>query len=447
MIAHRVFLVLSLIVSLVVAADSYTSIYCNASSSCPEDLPCCSQYGVCGTGMNCLGGCNPHFSYEKDACMPMPVCQNFTTDFKQGTDVAKDINEYLGNPDDTDWVYSGYIADYEDSLILAMPNQSGGTVLSSTRYVWYGKVSATLKTSHLAGVVTAFILFSNSQDEIDYEFVGSELEVAETNYYYQAILNYTNSLNANISDTFENYHTFEVDWTPEQLTWSIDGESYRTLKREDTYNSTTNKYYYPQTPSRVQVSLWPAGSSTNAVGTIEWAGGEIDWDSDDIKNYGYYYMLLKSVTVECYEPPEGTSIEGDTAYVYNSSKSFDSDTVKITDDDTELGSSDASGLDPDKNSSSSSASTKNSSSASKTASTKTSSNTGSSTSNSNDSSNTEDSSSATTSGESSTSTTATGFQQFADSSSSTTGVSASSNAASFESFSLFSILFPVLLLF
>lgn len=446
MFIQRLSLIISLLlVSIVVAADDsdndkYKTIYCNATSNCPEDLPCCSQYGVCGTGMNCLGGCNPHFSFKKEACMAMPVCKNFTTEFKD-TEVAKDINDYLGNPDDTDWVYSGFIADYDDSMILAMPNQSSGTVLSSTRYVWYGKVSATLKSSHLAGVVSAFILFSNSQDEIDYEFVGYNLESAETNYYYQAVLNYTNSFHANVSDTFENYHTFEIDWTPEQITWLIDGDAKRVLKKEDTYNETTKRYYYPQTPSRVQVSLWPAGAKTNAVGTVEWAGGNINWDSDDIKDYGYYYMFLKSIEVQCYDPPQGTLIEGDNAYVYNNSKLFDTEYIMITDDETELGSKDASGLDPDKDSSSSASSSSSLSSSS-------SSSKGSKTSSDSDSSSTGTSDDSTkTSGSlaaSSASPTATGFVQFAGSS--TSSVS-HSNGASYESFSLFSIIVSVLMLF
>jgi beta-glucanase (GH16 family) len=37
------------------------------------------------------------------------------------------------------------------------------------------------------GVVTAFILLSDVKDEIDYEFVGADLESAQSNYYFQGI--------------------------------------------------------------------------------------------------------------------------------------------------------------------------------------------------------------------------------------------------------------------
>lgn len=64
-----------------------------------------------------------------------------------------------------------------------------GTLLANNHYMWYGKVSAKLKSSRGKGVVTAFILLSDVKDEIDYEFVGSDLGNAQTNYYFQGIPN------------------------------------------------------------------------------------------------------------------------------------------------------------------------------------------------------------------------------------------------------------------
>jgi beta-glucanase (GH16 family) len=55
--------------------------------------------------------------------------------------------------------------------------------------MWFGNVQATFKTSRGAGVVTAFILLSDVKDEIDYEFVGADLESAQSNYYFQGIPN------------------------------------------------------------------------------------------------------------------------------------------------------------------------------------------------------------------------------------------------------------------
>lgn len=75
----------------------------------------------------------------------------------------------------------------DNSILLTMAPSTVGTLLASSTYMWYGSVEATFKTSRGAGVVTAFILLSDVKDEIDYEFVGVELDTAQTNYYYQAI--------------------------------------------------------------------------------------------------------------------------------------------------------------------------------------------------------------------------------------------------------------------
>ena len=44
-----------------------------------------------------------------------------------------------------------------------------------------------MKTSRGAGVVSAFVLFSDVQDEIDFEFVGTDLNTAQSNFYWQGV--------------------------------------------------------------------------------------------------------------------------------------------------------------------------------------------------------------------------------------------------------------------
>jgi hypothetical protein len=77
----------------------------------------------------------------------------------------------------------------KDSILLTMAPDTVGTLMASTHYIWYGKVSATLTTSQGAGVVTAFILMSDAKDEIDFEFVGVDTQHVQSNYYFQGITN------------------------------------------------------------------------------------------------------------------------------------------------------------------------------------------------------------------------------------------------------------------
>lgn len=97
--------------------------------------------------------------------------------------------KYLGDSSKYDWVYSdgSQVLEHNDAVLLTMPANSSGTVLASTSYVWYGNVKATIKSSRGAGVVTAFILLSDVKDEIDFEFIGSDLSTVQTNYYFQAL--------------------------------------------------------------------------------------------------------------------------------------------------------------------------------------------------------------------------------------------------------------------
>lgn len=173
------------------------------------------------------------------------------------------------------------------------------------------------------------------------------------------------------SDTRQNWHTYEIDWKPDQTQWLIDGKVVRTLKRDDTYNETAKAYYYPQTPSRVQLSLWPGGLESNGKGTIEWAGGLVDWDDSKNMPNGYYYAEVKDISVECYDPPNKQNADG-TSYYYSSVDGTQDDVV-IGNNNTVIGSMEATGDDPDKGApspSSSSGSKSSSSSSSKSTATR-----------------------------------------------------------------------------
>lgn len=307
----------TLVALLAAASTVYADTSCGLANRCPEATPCCSQYGACGVGAYCLGGCDPRSSFALDSCVPEPVCQSKTYNFVN-LDGITSKTDYLGDATTTDWVMDGDALSYDDNVLLTMAPNTVGTVLASAAYMWYGNVKATMKTSRGAGVVTAFILLSDVKDEIDYEFVGTELTTAQTNYYFQGIPDYDNSQNITLSDTYENYHTYEIEWTPDSITWLVDGQVGRVKKRSDTWNATANQWDFPQTPARVQLSIWPGGLSTNAQGTIDWAGGLIDWSSADIEQYGYDYAMFQSVTIDCYNATSAPGTNTGTSYTYDS---------------------------------------------------------------------------------------------------------------------------------
>ncbi|KAG8156410.1 hypothetical protein KVR01_013751 [Diaporthe batatas] len=341
--------------SVVLAASSVLAAKCGRGSSCSEDEPCCSQYGECGVGAYCLGGCDPRFSFSLDSCVPEPVCESRSLSMNS-LDRVQSIEKYLGDPSKADWVSSGDPLVYKDNVLLTMPKYKAGTVLASTVYMWYGNVKARMKSSRGNGVVSAFILLSDVKDEIDFEFIGADLETVQTNYYYQANPVWTNSKNiTDLSDTYQNFHDYEIQWTPDQVVWLVDGKVGRTLKKSDTWNATTNQFDFPQTPARVQLSIWPGGNATNSEYTIEWAGGEIDWNSDDIQNYGYDFATFSDVTIECYNATSAPGTNKGKGYYYNNAAGTN-DTVVDGDKPTVLASLMGTGTDMEAGASSASAS-------------------------------------------------------------------------------------------
>ncbi|KAK2605892.1 putative glycosidase CRH2 [Conoideocrella luteorostrata] len=271
------------------------------------------------------------------------VALDRTTKFTN-LDSVVDISEYLGDSSKKDWVAQGEPAMLDGNVLLTMPKSSVGTVLASTTYMWYGNVKAKFKTSRGQGVVTAFILLSDVKDEIDYEFVGVELGKAQTNYYYQGITDYHNSGNITLSDTFNNFHEYEIRWTPDKIEWLVDGQVGRTKERKDTWNETSQSWMYPQTPARVQLSIWPGGAATNAKGTVDWAGGPMDWNAPDIKNIGYFYATFAEVSMQCYKAKNAPGTNKNKSYTYNSVKGTN-DTVVDGNGDTVLGSFEGTGSD------------------------------------------------------------------------------------------------------
>ncbi|KAJ4149940.1 hypothetical protein LMH87_010712 [Akanthomyces muscarius] len=314
---------------------------CGPENPCPESSPCCSQYGECGIGAYCLGGCDPRGSFKLDACAPAPVCSDKKMKFDEINKTSVDILKYLGDASKADWMVQGEVVQYNDYTLMTMAKDTPGTVLASTEYMWYGNVKATMKTSRGRGVVTAFILLSDVKDEIDYEWVGVDLGTSQTNYYFQGITDYGNSGNISTDDTFGSWHEYEIRWTPDKVEWLVDGTTHRSKDRKDTWNKTSNTWAFPQTPARIQLSIWPGGKASNPPGTINWAGGVISWDHPDVKNNGYYYAAVKSVEIECYKGKnDGNS------YIYTDAKGTN-DTIKMTDKSTILGSFDATGLNMD----------------------------------------------------------------------------------------------------
>lgn len=328
------------------------SIPCSTNKPCPAEWPCCSPYNECGAGPVCVGGCNVRSSFDEESCAPIPaLVPTLKLEFASTPKIPKFIANYQPRPpikeehspnkanakvgviegelnskriihyakflvtpdskeaekmlEDFDFTHSGYtsIEASSGNIVLAMPKKTTGSLVASTRSFLYGKASVRMKTARSRGVVTAFDLISAIGDEIDFEWLGGDPTMTQLNYYSQGMLDYTRMQRYPVgADTWSTYHNYEIDWDSERIIWYVDGRMVRTVLKKDTWDPINKEYRYPQTPMRLEVAVWPGGSETNGPGTINWAGGLIDWEnSPDIIEKGQFTAHVEQVTVTPYQ--------------------------------------------------------------------------------------------------------------------------------------------------
>ncbi|SPO22836.1 related to cell wall protein UTR2 [Ustilago trichophora] len=283
--------------SLLVSAQT-SRITCSITSPCPESSPCCSAEGVCGSGsMQCAGGCDPMSSFKPTSCLPNPVCRSRQMTIKptdyNNNNIFMPILEYNGNASSPFTLDSGSLGPGPEGVLLQLKAAQQAKI-STTDYLMYGYVEATLRHDARQGLVAAFITMSNIKDEIDWEFTTSNSSLGMTNYFWmgQPVRDHGVNVsppNFNVSD----WHTYGLNWTSTRLQWTIDGNVVRTLTREEAGSE------YPRSPSRIQFSTWAGGNETNPAGTVEWAGGAIDWNTPEYKKQGYYSQEIKQFNVQC----------------------------------------------------------------------------------------------------------------------------------------------------
>ncbi|KAE8369521.1 concanavalin A-like lectin/glucanase domain-containing protein [Aspergillus caelatus] len=228
---------------------------------------------VCSVTAQTWTDCNP----LNTTCPPAPAL---------GTNHSWVFNETM---DDKIWSVTNGQIDWKDSgAEFSIKKKLDSPTLQSTFFIFFGIVESHVKMAKGGGIVSSVVLQSADLDEIDWEWVGYNTSEVQSNYFGKG--NDTSFSRGgfhyveNADTEFHNYTTY---WTQEKLEWWIDGNLVRTLKPEDALDGKN----YPQTPSNIRFGIWPAGDPKNAQGTIEWAGGEVDYDA------GPYTMVVKNVRV------------------------------------------------------------------------------------------------------------------------------------------------------
>ncbi|KAH2593767.1 hypothetical protein KXW93_002640 [Aspergillus fumigatus] len=156
--------------------------------------------------------------------------------------------------------------------------------LETNFYIFFGEVEVVMRAANGTGIVSSIVMESDDLDEIDW---------IQTNYFGKGnTTTYDRAIWETVSSPQDEFHTYKVVWTAAAITWYIDGTAVRTLEYADAVDGKN----YPQTPMVVKLGIWAGGDPSNSEGTIEWAGGETDYDEVP------FTMYVKSVNIINYNP-------------------------------------------------------------------------------------------------------------------------------------------------
>lgn len=220
--------------------------------------------------------CNPLHK----TCPPDPALgTQHTWDFSQTLD--PNIWDMKTGP----IAYSSQGADFT----LTAPHQS--TLLVSKFYIFFGVVESWVKSAKGKGMVSSVILQSDDLDEIDWEWVGANTSQVQTNFYGKGnTTTWNRGANFYVPNADTEWHNYTTYWDQNYMQWWIDGVMVRQLDYGDPLALWGKNY--PQTPSQVKISIWPAGQPGTADGTVDWAGGMVDYSQAP------FTMSVKSVRVQ-----------------------------------------------------------------------------------------------------------------------------------------------------
>lgn len=145
-----------------------------------------------------------------------------------------------------------------------MAEQGDAPLIQSNWYIMFGHVEYVIKAAPGTGIVSSAVLQSDDLDEIDWEWLGGNDQLVQTNYFGKGdTSSYNRGATHNDPGNHDDFHTYTVDWTSKQIVWQIDGTTVRVLTPD-----TADTNQYPQTPMVVKVGIWAGGDPSNPQGTI-----------------------------------------------------------------------------------------------------------------------------------------------------------------------------------
>lgn len=167
---------------------------------------------------------------------------------------------------------SGIVEYSSEGVSFTIGKRLDNPALMSDFYIMYGKVEVQLKAAEGNGIVSSFYLQSDAQDEIDFEWLGGDTNHFQSNFFSKGdTTTYARGQFHPVHEPQKTFHVYTLDWRMDGTKWYVDGIEVRTLNNDSVDG-------YPQTPMRLYMGIWAGGDPSNQPGTIQWAGGETDYE-------------------------------------------------------------------------------------------------------------------------------------------------------------------------
>lgn len=194
--------------------------------------------------------------------------------------------------DDKLWTMkTGKYETTDEGATFSINKEGESTLLQSNFYIFFGVVESHVKMAKGDGVISSVVLESDDLDEIDWEWVGNNVTEVQSNFFGKGnTTTYDRGGKHPVANADTEFHNYTTYWDSDRLEWWVDGDLVRTVKYDDP--KALHGKNYPQTPSRVKFSNWPAGKKGGDKYTIEWAGGLVDY------NHAPYTMTIQRVRVK-----------------------------------------------------------------------------------------------------------------------------------------------------
>ncbi|KAI1402827.1 glycoside hydrolase family 16 protein [Hypoxylon fuscum] len=203
-------------------------------------------------------------------CNPME--KTCPADDALGTSVTVDFTK---GESDLFKVADGTKLTYDSNgAVFTINKETEAPTISSTKYIFFGRVDVELQAAPGTGVVTSFVLQSDDLDEIDWEWLGGDKAQVQSNYFGKGdTTTYDRGAYHDVANPQDQVYTYSIEWTKDHVVWLINDAQVRELKYADAKGGTR----FPQTPMQIKLGTWVAGRSDAPEGTVQWAGGKTDF--------------------------------------------------------------------------------------------------------------------------------------------------------------------------